>query len=74
MRLTSRVTVGKDRRLFHDGAYGSCTKYIADIGKSVFGVDFSSLGELVHAGPTSSTRLPFRARRWRSLARSQPCN
>lgn len=35
------------RRMFHDGAYPSCTKFIADIGKSVFGVDFSGLAELV---------------------------
>jgi hypothetical protein len=38
---------GKARRMFHDGAYGSCTKYIADIGKSVFGVSFDGLAELV---------------------------
>lgn len=38
---------GSERRMFHDGTYPSCTKYIADIGKSVFGVDFSPLGELV---------------------------
>ena len=36
-----------ERRMFHDGAYPSCTKYIADIGGKVFGVDFSALGELV---------------------------
>ena len=34
-------------KFFHDGAYPSCTKYIRDIGKSVFGVEFSSLDELV---------------------------
>jgi hypothetical protein len=38
---------GSGRKMFHDGSYGSCTKYIADIGKSVFGVDFSGLSELV---------------------------
>ena len=38
---------GTARRMFHDGTYGSCTKYIADIGKSVFGVDFGPLAELV---------------------------
>jgi hypothetical protein len=38
---------GTERRMFHDGAYPSCTKYIADTGKSVFGVDFASLAELV---------------------------
>jgi hypothetical protein len=34
-------------QFFHDGTYPSCTKYIRDIGKSVFDVDFSGLGELV---------------------------
>jgi hypothetical protein len=38
---------GTERRMFHDGAYPSCTKYVADIGRSVFGVDFEPLGELV---------------------------
>lgn len=38
---------GKDRHMFHDGRYPSCTKYIRDIGKSVFDVDFSGLDELV---------------------------
>ena len=38
---------GKERHMFHDGTYPSCTKYIADTGKSVFGVDFSGLAELV---------------------------
>ena len=38
---------GAERRMFHDGTYPSCTKYIADVGKSVFGVDFSPLAELV---------------------------
>jgi hypothetical protein len=34
-------------QFFHDGTYPSCTKYIRDIGKSVFDVDFSALDELV---------------------------
>jgi hypothetical protein len=38
---------GKGRRMFHDGKYGSCTKYIADVGKSVFDVSFDGLAELV---------------------------
>jgi len=38
---------GKARRMFHDDKYGSCTKYIADVGKSVFGVSFDGLAELV---------------------------
>ena len=32
---------------FHDGAYGSCTKLIADIGKAKFGLDVSDASELV---------------------------
>jgi len=39
--------VGKERRMFHDAKYGSCTKYIADTGKSVFGVSFDAFAELV---------------------------
>ena len=36
-----------DRRVFHDGAYGSCTKLIADIGQAQFGLDPKPLAELV---------------------------
>jgi hypothetical protein len=32
---------------FHDGAYGSCTKLIADIGKERFGLDVSGAAELI---------------------------
>jgi hypothetical protein len=32
------------RRFFHDGAYGSCTKLIADIGARDFGLDLASEG------------------------------
>ena len=32
---------GRERHMFHDGTYPSCTKYIRDVGESVFGVDFS---------------------------------
>ena len=38
---------GRERHMFHDGTYPSCTKYIADVGSGVFGVDFSPLAELV---------------------------
>ena len=34
----ARVAV-PDRRFFHDGAYGSCTKLIADVGARDFGLD-----------------------------------
>jgi hypothetical protein len=30
---------GPERRFFHDGAYGSCTKLIADVGARDFGLD-----------------------------------
>ncbi len=38
---------GRERHMFHDGTYPSCTKYIRDIGETVFGVDFRALSDLV---------------------------
>jgi hypothetical protein len=38
---------GQARHMFHDSTYGSCTKYIADVGTSTFGVSFDGLAELV---------------------------
>jgi len=38
---------GPDRRWFHDGAYTSCTKLIADVGASVFGLDPTPVAEIV---------------------------
>lgn len=35
------------RRMFHDGKYGSCTKLIADVGASTFGLDSEPLKELI---------------------------
>jgi hypothetical protein len=35
------------RHMFHDGAYGSCTKLIADVGRERFGLDTSPRAELV---------------------------
>jgi hypothetical protein len=35
------------RRMFHDGAYGSCTKLIADVGAARFGLDSAPMAELV---------------------------
>ncbi len=35
------------RRFFHDGAYGSCTKLITDVGAARFGLDPAPLAELV---------------------------
>jgi hypothetical protein len=46
----SRVTEGEargDRRFFHDGAYSSATKLIADIGEKRFGLDPAPSAELV---------------------------
>jgi hypothetical protein len=46
----SRVTEGEargDRRFFHDGAYSSATKLIADIGETRFGLDPTPSAELV---------------------------
>lgn len=36
-----------ERRMFHDGTYGSCTKLIADIGTAQFGLDATPTAELV---------------------------
>jgi hypothetical protein len=36
-----------DRTFFHDGAYGSCTKLIADLGAARFGLDLAQTRELV---------------------------
>jgi hypothetical protein len=42
-------------RYFHDGAYGSCTKLIADVGEERFGVDFTRHRELVRWADTIDT-------------------
>lgn len=38
---------GAERRFFHDGAYGSCTKLIADVGRERFGLDVAALAEMI---------------------------
>lgn len=38
---------GRDRHFFHDGAYGSCTKLIADVGAREFGLDPAPTASLV---------------------------
>lgn len=43
----ARTATDANRRMFHDGAYGSCTKLIADIGRARFGLDSSGDAELV---------------------------
>jgi hypothetical protein len=42
-----RAHESSERTMFHDGAYGSCTKLIADIGKARFGLDVSNEAELI---------------------------
>ncbi len=42
-----RAHESRERTMFHDGAYGSCTKLIADIGKARFGLDVSNQAELI---------------------------
>jgi hypothetical protein len=37
----------RDRRMFHDGTYGSCTKLIADVGAQRFDLDPAPTAELV---------------------------
>ncbi|MBX3191412.1 MAG: hypothetical protein KF819_30735 [Labilithrix sp.] len=43
----ARAAAPGTRRVFHDGAYGSCTKLIADVGAASFGLDVSGDRELV---------------------------
>ena len=45
--FASRADRGKAERFFHDGAYGSCTKLIADVGAAQFGLDSAPVTELV---------------------------
>lgn len=46
-------------RFFHDGAYSSCTKLIADVAGADFGRDFSSCAELVRwADVIDAARFP----------------
>jgi len=42
-----RAKDGPSRKMFHDGGYGSCTKLIADVGRTRFGLDVSDAAELV---------------------------
>lgn len=45
--LGAREDQAGRRQMFHDGAYGSCTKLIADIGRERFGLDTSDADELI---------------------------
>lgn len=38
---------GSARRFFHDGAYTSCTKLVADVGAATFGLDPAPVSDLV---------------------------
>lgn len=52
-------SVVEPRRFFHDGAYSSCTKLIADVAKSSFGVSFDGLEELIRwADIIDAARFP----------------
>jgi hypothetical protein len=42
-----KAALQKSKRYFHDPGYGSCTKLIADVGKSRFGVSFERFLPLV---------------------------
>ena len=46
-RRASESELAGERRFFHDGAYGSATKLIADIGRERFGLDTSVDDQLV---------------------------
>lgn len=43
----ARARESDARKMFHDGAYGSCTKLIADVGRARFGLDVSADADLV---------------------------
>ena len=47
--------LASSERYFHDGAYGSCTKLIADIGRARFGVDFEKYADLIQWADTIDT-------------------
>jgi hypothetical protein len=58
------------RQMFHDAAYGSCTKLIADIGRDRFGLDVSGSAELVRwADMIDSAAFPSAEM---AVARSEP--
>ena len=47
------------RRMFHDGGYGSATKLIADVGRDRFGLDLAPTADLVRwADMIDSARFP----------------
>lgn len=61
---------GPKRRMFHDGAYGSCTKLIADVGRARFGLDSSGDAELVRwADMIDSAKFPSAAM---AVSRTEP--
>ncbi len=46
-RAAAEGTIHGERRMFHDGAYSSATKLIADVGRERFGLDLAPTEELV---------------------------
>jgi hypothetical protein len=46
-RFAAETEAAGQRRMFHDGAYSSATKLIADVGRDVFGLDPAPTAELV---------------------------
>src|SRR5271165_6738742 len=46
-RRAAETDAAGERRFFHDGAYTSATKLIADVGRARFGLDASADAELV---------------------------
>lgn len=61
---------GPERRMFHDGGYGSCTKLIADVGQARFGLDVTGETELVRwADMIDSAAFPSAAM---AVARAEP--
>jgi hypothetical protein len=65
-----RASTSEARTMFHDGAYGSCTKLIADIGKARFGLDLSDAAELVRwADMIDTASFPSAAM---AVARAEP--
>jgi hypothetical protein len=46
-RAVAHGEAGGERRMFHDGAYSSATKLIADVGRNRFGLDPATSEELV---------------------------
>ena len=65
-----RARASGERHFFHDGKYGSCTKLIADIGRSQFQLDTEDASELIRwADMIDSASFPSAAM---AVARAEP--